>query len=98
MAAADTSTMSDVQLFMLEDFEFEVPCDSYHCNEEQHKPTHAADWAILYSCGHGMNWCQERFHFYVASDLPLYGGVWCTQCNLMLTVKVKVINHFLIKG
>lgn len=81
MSTTETADFTDQQLFMLEDFEFEIPCDSQSKkHREQYPDTHAADWIILSSCGHLSNWCNPRLTQYV-QDQILGPGTHCSQCG-----------------
>lgn len=59
-AEPDTTTTTDFSLMMLEDFEFEVPCDSIYCRNAWKKDSHAADWIVAFDCGCMSDWCDER--------------------------------------
>ena len=73
---ADTSTMSDVQLFMLEDFEFEVPCDGRPGVKDCDKP---AEWLLLFSCGCDRTHCDS--HKEVAVKWSQDGTLYCLTCT-----------------
>jgi hypothetical protein len=73
--------ITDYYLMMLEDFEFEVPCQAESATHRKAYPdAHPADWVVLFSCGHSMNWCNPRLTLYVQEQV--YGnGMFCVQCD-----------------
>lgn len=78
----NTDTREDTEVIDLTEFEFAPPCESHYCMVDLGKPTHAADWVILLSCGCSMLWCNERFirgsEWY--RKVGFHVG-WCSVCG-----------------
>jgi hypothetical protein len=75
-------TITDYYLMMLEDFEFEIPCESINLKHRENYPdAHAADWVVLFSCGHTSNWCNPRLTQYVFEEFGV--GMYCAVCDPM---------------
>ena len=64
----------------MEEFEFEIPCNSLWCKEEGRTETHPADWLVLKNCSHTLFWCQVRFHHH-ATIMKWKPYVWCHECG-----------------
>lgn len=73
----DLEVQSELDLFVLDDLDFEIQCTSHHCQQVWKRGDHAADYSILLSCGCVTMWCAERFNYYHAEA----NFIWCVDCN-----------------
>ena len=76
MSTTETADLTDLELFLLVDFEFESPCDG-----RPHITTcdHAAEWEALLSCGCTRLWCDD--HLQGAQNFIATGGMTCSTCH-----------------
>lgn len=87
---AEPETYTDMELFLLEDFEFEVPCDGRPHREDC---SNAVKWEALLSCGCTRLWCDE--HLKYAQHLIETIGMSCLTCHEATGVWREVTILFL---
>jgi len=74
-----TETTTNYGTVSMEAFEFELPCDETWVR--QNECTQAAEWVLLYDCGHSRQFCTEHKDKTIEfAQNPITPG-WCGQCR-----------------